>query len=241
MIKFFRNTRQKLLKEGKTSKYLKYAIGEIILVVIGILIALQINNWNENRKIIIEQKLLVTQLLEDAKADSIFFRGRLDGIVMVDTVLTYIDELNQNSGKTTFNTLSINGTGRILPFSAMQFISAIMNDYTETFNKINSPDIKKILRTYNSKFIYTYGAFENLNNMIGSNFEPLRLVYHKELRENRKTKSLEIMNKIYKDNRLFACVDKMKITLSVMTRRLYEILEINNQLIQTLESYLQEH
>jgi hypothetical protein len=160
---------------------------------------------------------------------------------MVDTVLTYIDELNQNSGKTTFNTLSINGTGRILPFSAMQFISAIMNDYTETFNKINSPDIKKILRTYNSKFIYTYGAFENLNNMIGSNFEPLRLVYHKELRENRKTKSLEIMNKIYKDDRLFACVDKMKITLSVMTGWLYEILEINNQLIQTLESYLQEH
>ena len=42
--------RQNLLKEGKTSKYFKYAIGEIILVVIGILIALQINNWNENRK-----------------------------------------------------------------------------------------------------------------------------------------------------------------------------------------------
>ena len=49
MIKFFRNIRQKLLSEGKTGKYLKYAIGEIILVVIGILIALQINNWNNGR------------------------------------------------------------------------------------------------------------------------------------------------------------------------------------------------
>lgn len=49
MIKFFRRIRQNLLSEGKTGKYLKYAIGEIILVVIGILIALQINNWNENR------------------------------------------------------------------------------------------------------------------------------------------------------------------------------------------------
>lgn len=47
MIKLFRNIRQNLLNEGKTSKYLKYAIGEIVLVVIGILIALQINNWNE--------------------------------------------------------------------------------------------------------------------------------------------------------------------------------------------------
>ena len=50
MIKFFRKIRQNLLSEGKTTKYFKYAIGEIILVVIGILIALQINNWNENRQ-----------------------------------------------------------------------------------------------------------------------------------------------------------------------------------------------
>ena len=50
MIKFFRKIRQNLLMENKTGKYLKYAIGEIVLVVIGILIALQINNWNENRK-----------------------------------------------------------------------------------------------------------------------------------------------------------------------------------------------
>ena len=50
MIKFFRKIRQKLLSENKFSKYLIYAIGEIVLVVIGILIALQINNWNEHRK-----------------------------------------------------------------------------------------------------------------------------------------------------------------------------------------------
>jgi len=48
MIKFFRKIRQNLLRENKTRKYYKYAIGEITLVVIGILIALQINNWNEN-------------------------------------------------------------------------------------------------------------------------------------------------------------------------------------------------
>ena len=49
MIKFFRKIRQRLLTENKFSKYLLYAIGEIILVVIGILIALQINNWNQSR------------------------------------------------------------------------------------------------------------------------------------------------------------------------------------------------
>jgi hypothetical protein len=49
MIKLFRNIRKNLLNEGKTTKYFKYAIGEIILVVIGILIALQINDWNQKR------------------------------------------------------------------------------------------------------------------------------------------------------------------------------------------------
>ena len=51
MIKFFRKIRQKLLTENKFSKYLLYAIGEIMLVVIGILIALQLNNLNEIDKV----------------------------------------------------------------------------------------------------------------------------------------------------------------------------------------------
>ena len=50
MIKFFRKTRYDLMEKNKTGKYFKYAIGEIVLVVIGILIALSINNWNERRK-----------------------------------------------------------------------------------------------------------------------------------------------------------------------------------------------
>ncbi|MBC2844056.1 DUF6090 family protein [Winogradskyella flava] len=65
MIKFFRKIRQNLLMENKTSKYFKYAIGEIILVVIGILIALQINNWNEQRKNSKQEVRLLKQLQTD--------------------------------------------------------------------------------------------------------------------------------------------------------------------------------
>ena len=65
MIKFFRKIRQNLLMENKTSKYFKYAIGEIILVVIGILIALTINNWNETRKANNNEITLLQKLQEE--------------------------------------------------------------------------------------------------------------------------------------------------------------------------------
>lgn len=67
MTKFFRRIRYHLLEKNKTGKYFKYAIGEIFLVVIGILIALQINNWNENRKVlqdIEETKIALKKELE---------------------------------------------------------------------------------------------------------------------------------------------------------------------------------
>ena len=50
MIKFFRRIRFDLMEKNKTGKYFKYAVGEIVLVVIGILIALSINNWNQTLK-----------------------------------------------------------------------------------------------------------------------------------------------------------------------------------------------
>jgi hypothetical protein len=67
MIKLFRNIRQNLLNEGKTTKYFKYAIGEIILLVIGILIALSINTWNENRKAANEEIKILKALQADFK------------------------------------------------------------------------------------------------------------------------------------------------------------------------------
>jgi hypothetical protein len=65
MIKFFRTIRQTLLTESKFSKYMLYAIGEIVLVVIGILIALSINNWNNER----QNELKGTVYLEGIRND----------------------------------------------------------------------------------------------------------------------------------------------------------------------------
>ena len=78
MIKFFRNIRKNLLTVGKTTKYLKYAFGEIILVVIGILIALQINNWNEQRKINTEEQNALINL----KEDFLYNKSQIDSLIV---------------------------------------------------------------------------------------------------------------------------------------------------------------
>ena len=69
MIKFFRHIRMNLMETGKTGKYFKYAIGEIVLVVIGILIALSINNWNESRKETIQEQFILKRLSTDITSD----------------------------------------------------------------------------------------------------------------------------------------------------------------------------
>jgi hypothetical protein len=65
MITFLRRIRQNLINSNKLSKYLLYALGEIVLVMIGILLALQINTWNENRKLKAKTKDYLLLLKED--------------------------------------------------------------------------------------------------------------------------------------------------------------------------------
>jgi len=113
MINFFRKIRQNQIMENKTGKYFKYAIGEIILVVIGILIALQINNWNENRKLQNEELSLLKELntnleitLENFEGDiaynveTISFYNRINHYVEKD--LPYHKELDSAFAALTF-------------------------------------------------------------------------------------------------------------------------------------------
>jgi len=77
MINFFRKIRYDLMDKNKTGKYFKYAIGEIILVVIGILIALSINNWNEKRKDRIIENDYLKRIHLELQKDTIYFKKRI--------------------------------------------------------------------------------------------------------------------------------------------------------------------
>lgn len=94
-MKFFREIRQKMLVEKKAWKYLKYAIGEIILVVIGILIALGINNWNEKRKEKNQLDVIYLTIEQNLKTDlnnlkiPIEFYEKLDSTLLSIMTRTY--------------------------------------------------------------------------------------------------------------------------------------------------------
>ncbi len=92
MIKFFRKIRQNLLSEGKTGKYLKYAVGEIVLVVVGILIALAINNWNETRKTKSTLSNYTESLIKDLKQDIIILNEQTDFALSDNKVLQNLIE-----------------------------------------------------------------------------------------------------------------------------------------------------
>jgi len=87
MIKFFRKIRQNMIKENRTSKYLLYAIGEIILVVIGILIALQINNWKQQQLEQQFEKKVLKEILIDTEED----------IIEMDSAFFYLKESQRSA------------------------------------------------------------------------------------------------------------------------------------------------
>ena len=96
MIKFFRRIRQNMLNENKFSKYLLYAIGEIVLVVFGILIALSINNWQQDRYNRMLEKRYITDLTNNLKKDSTslhnLYKEALRASDAKDSIMEYLNQ-----------------------------------------------------------------------------------------------------------------------------------------------------
>jgi len=185
MIKFFRKIRQKLLSENKFSKYLIYAIGEIILVVIGILIALQINTYYENKKKLTEEIQTLTSLKNALKKDSSFIKRFApfykDIKTSMDIVSNYLDSdiTYQDSLSSHFGNMLWNG---------------VLESQKSEFESLKSRDIKLISNEeLRSKIIEYYSGVERLekdhdtyleiivnalNNIFPSRFYSINSSYH---------------------------------------------------------------
>ena len=198
MIKFFRNIRQSLIMEKNTAKYLKYAIGEIVLVVIGILIALQINNWNEQRKLNKIDLQLCRELLNDAVADSIFFGSRQVALKDLKSTAHYIlekPELRQTDSEI----LLVAKKANFFKYNGLRYLSIVVNNNKNNIQELQSKSIINALRRYNLQYDYVANAFQRMNTIFESEFNPLQKKFAFEFKDMKQTHDLKILNKIYND------------------------------------------
>ena len=160
MIKFFRHIRKSLLMENKTGKYFKYAIGEIVLVVIGILIALSINNWNENRTTQKKEKSVLIKLVEDLEIDSTNLSNQLNRANLVNKL--HLDLYKIGQGKLDADSLR---NGERLRHGIIFNSAAGTNDPQLSY-KISNTKIRDQLVTYFNRLLFTEEVLKAYRNLL---------------------------------------------------------------------------
>lgn len=146
MLKFFRKIRYDLLEANKTGRYLKYAIGEIILVVIGILIALQINNWNEGNLALDKEKITISNLNTEFHENL----KDLDSLnnILLGTISTNGKILNMIQVEPIQNSETIDSLLQIaIESPSWKPSEFVLNDLKNSggLSKLNNSELKKLL------------------------------------------------------------------------------------------------
>lgn len=200
MIKFFRHIRKKLVGKNRFSKYLIYAIGEIVLVVIGILIALQINNWNELQKTESLRIALLKNLKLDLESDlrrlAVTNRFLEDRKKNATTVFTYLEQVPKeiDSIKTllalersgyahTFNPPmptynEMKGSGNLTLLKSQKLKNTLASYETFIYNNKKIEDRYANLMTEYSNRVIRYMdpqfGYLNINDTIASSYKGLK-------------------------------------------------------------------
>jgi hypothetical protein len=155
MIKFFRKIRQKLLQQNRITQYLVYAVGEILLVVIGILIALQVNNWNENRKNQREGVAILKNLKSELTEDFSMMAYTIERLESRKASADYLYQLITNEAESG----GMDSTAIVEALMRSGYIHkfvpsfAVYNEIQNSgkLNLIQSDSIKKKLANYKSR------------------------------------------------------------------------------------------
>lgn len=198
MLKFFRRIRQKLINEGNLTRYLLYAIGEILLVMIGILLALQVNNWNEDRK----RKMGEMEYLNGFKSDLENDLAAIEKILpivnaskaSINFMLDYMEKDLpwHDSLKYQFGNMAANWD---IPFANSTYESISSNDWSIISNKKLREGLISYYRNSDQvtkqKYIYSSELFEVSRNVWSTRFEGFWETNYEEWKENNNYDSWE--------------------------------------------------
>jgi len=233
MIPFFRKIRYKLAANNQFLKYSRYAIGEIVLVVIGILIALQINTWNEQRKNANEETIILKSLIEDLKADIKGYNQAIDWLksrqANVDSVLMFLNDSNVLVDDTKLIHWLIT-SGYILDYTP------VYPTYTEItgsgkLSLIQSVRIKKELADYKSNFDSDVRVFSSYD-------EGIKRIEFKALSYTNRSPQAQFFGDDYKSLNKNITIDRAKMErdeelLSLLKHNAYHTqVEINMKILE---------
>ncbi|MBT8218512.1 MAG: hypothetical protein KJP00_01720 [Bacteroidia bacterium] len=173
MIKFFRNIRQNMLSENKFSKYLLYAIGEIVLVVIGILIALQINNWNIKNQALIEIDSNFQNLIEDVNSNKLQLLNLIKERENVYRLSEMLLDTYERKEKITENI----------------FMKAFIPSLHDMFFEIDRNGIDKVI----SSSAFEINELESIRDLIKSYLKDTNILKTWESKENLAIENMEMI------------------------------------------------
>ncbi len=249
MIKFFRKIRYNLMEQNKTGKYLKYAIGEIVLVVIGILIALSINNWNEDRKadkLAQENYLnLLTSLEQDlVKVREIREMNKKSLLALRKIIPTEINESLMQLNEEELNNYLVE-----VAYSVRSFIpqSGVYNVLTSNngFDLIKSKKIKSLLINL---YDFQYKSYEDLDAQVDNKYHSqlgtvlrqkvVQIIEYKPQFELTHRATPELFKEYY--NEIALASRDLYPMISFNTNNLINIEESINELIPLIKNELKE-
>ena len=230
MIKFFRKIRYELMEKNKTGKYLKYAIGEIILVVIGILIALSINNWNENRKLKTEYISDLKTIKENLKYDARTITTNLMNGSRINKKLKLY--LNTDS-------LIINESSVITKLGAPSLFFDDSGYKTakgkNTLNLIQNDSLEKLFYEY---YVKRIGMSKQYAEMYDQLVKSLQTYYLESGHQNEGISNKEIMNRLMQQRPFINFFDGTISSSERLVELLKTLKEVNEKLTKTIDTEL---
>lgn len=173
MLKIFYKIRRQLINEGRVKKYLLYAVGEILLVVIGILIALKVNNLNQNRILAIKEEIVLGELLHDLKQNSEIFESNIGWEERMISNTQNI--LNQINSEQAWNDTLGQALSYLRHLEEFYYLSATYETLNAGgFDLVSSDDLRrKIIKLYDNSYKTAENRFNSISQATMVNRESL--------------------------------------------------------------------
>jgi hypothetical protein len=228
MISFFRKIRQKMLQQNQVTKYLAYALGEIVLVMIGILLALQVNNWNENRKTRIFENEILSLIDQNLTRDSVLIAAELQNAILA---VQFTDSIFNQVERGIYDERLNVWMGKVVTFERFKSQSSAFEVLkSKGIETISDKELQVSLISYYDETLFrVYEALNDVEDFFNVDWIPViknefnDFSYRVRMEPRNPTMFFEnpssmVLFKLYQDNREQGSVHRMKTALDEISK-----------------------